>query len=246
MNTRRIIAAACLTGAVLFLAPTIADAQGRYYGYGPAFDSSGSLRLQVRPRETEVFVDGYFAGTVDEFDGFLQRLHLEPGEHDLELYLPGHRSVQRRIYLQPRRTFNVHQTLQALAPGEAEPAKPTPRQLSTPGPSLRPSPTRPGPTRPSPARPSTRPVPRRSPERAPSVESGFGSLTLRVQPGETVIMIDGERWEGGGGDDERLVIQLGSGVHRVEIRKDGYRPYSTDVTVRGGETATLNVALTRE
>ena len=274
----RIVAAICVAGAALLLAPGTADAQGRrggrvvrsrpavvagayyqpffydpwyfspysqwyppYYGYGGAFDVSGSLRLQVEPRETEVFVDGYFAGTVDEFDGFFQRLHLEPGEHDLQLYLRGHRTVQRKIYLQPGRTFKVHQTMTALAPGEAEPAKPTPRQLPSAGASSGPSPTRPSPRGPSP----TRPAPRRSPERAPSTESGFGSLTLRVQPGDTVITIDGDRWEGGG-DDERLVIQLGAGVHRVEIRKDGYRTYSTDVTVRGGEPATLNVALTRE
>jgi hypothetical protein len=33
-----------------------------------------SLQLQVTPRETEVFVDGYFAGRVDDFDGRFQRL----------------------------------------------------------------------------------------------------------------------------------------------------------------------------
>ena len=30
------------------------------------YDDESSLRLQVTPRETEVFVDGYFAGTVDD------------------------------------------------------------------------------------------------------------------------------------------------------------------------------------
>ena len=49
------------------------------YGYRGRYDPSASLRLQVEPKETEVFIDGYFAGTVDDFDGFFQRLHLEPG-----------------------------------------------------------------------------------------------------------------------------------------------------------------------
>ena len=273
----RVAAVACVTGAILLLAPSFVGAQGRravrvvrpsrvvvagayyrpffydpwyfgpydqwyqpYYGYGPVFDLSASLRLLVEPRETEVFVDGYFAGTVDEFDGFFQRLRLEPGEHDLELYLPGHRNVQRKVYVQPGRTFKVHETMQRLKPGEAEPAKPTPRQAAVAA-EPRPSPNRPLPNRPSPTRPTPRP-PR---EPTSSAESGFGSLTLRVQPGDTVIMIDGEQWEGAG-EDERLVIQLGAGVHRVEIRKDGYRTYSTDVTIRVGEPATLNVALTRQ
>ena len=59
------------------------------------------------------------------------------------------------------------------------------------------------------------------------------------------MTIDGERWEGAQ-DQDRLVVQLGAGTHTVEIRKDGYRTYITDLTVRPGETTTLNVSLTRQ
>jgi uncharacterized membrane protein len=69
-------------------------------------------------------------------------------------------------------------------------------------------------------------------------------LALRVQPGDAVVTIDGERWEGSRNAD-RLVVELAPGVHRVEIRKEGYRPYSSDVMLRSGETQALNVALTR-
>lgn len=51
----------------------------------PAYPPDSSLRLQVSPKETEVFVDGYYAGTVDDFDGMFQRLHLERGEHEVAL-----------------------------------------------------------------------------------------------------------------------------------------------------------------
>ena len=51
-------------------------------------------------------------------------------------------------------------------------------------------------------------------------------------------------WEGTSGD-ERLVVQLAPGPHRVEVRKDGYRVFATDVNVRPGETAPLNVSLSR-
>jgi PEGA domain-containing protein len=268
----RIIAAACVIATALLMTSTIAHAQGRravrvvrpsrvivagsyyrpffydpwyfnpywypytYYGYGGYYDINASVRLQVEPRETEVFVDGYYAGTVDEFDGIFQRLHLEPGEHNLQLYLPGHRSVERKIYLQPGRTFRVHQTMQPLGGGEAEPVKPTPRQAPTTSAPPRAPQTRPG---------AARPLPRRSRERDSNVESRFGSLALQVQPGNTTVMIDGERWEGAS-DDAHLVIQLEAGVHRVEIQRDGYRPYSGDITIRSGETATLNIALTRQ
>jgi hypothetical protein len=73
----------------------------------------------------------------------------------------------------------------------------------------------------------------------------YGTLALRVQPADAEILIDGERWAGSQGDD-RLEVQLSTGSHNLEVRKSGYRIYSTDVTIRGGDTATLNVALRRE
>jgi len=206
-----------------------------YYGYGRGFDISGSLRLQVTPRQTEVFVDGYYAGTVDDFDGVFQRLNIEPGEHDIELFLPGHRSLQQKVYLQPGRTFSVRHSMQPLGPGEGEPVRPegTPRAAPQAG----------GPQRLPPVRQRDRDPGRDDGrEPAPATRSEFGSLALRVQPGDASIRIDGEAWEGS--ENERLIVQLGAGVHNVEIRKDGYRTYITDITVRPGETATLNVALT--
>jgi hypothetical protein len=66
---------------------------------------------------------------------------------------------------------------------------------------------------------------------------------MRVQPGDAEVAIDGERWEAPGG--ERIVVQLSEGVHRVEVRKDGYRTYTSTVRIRAGDTTTLNVALSQ-
>src|SRR5207247_9398052 len=71
------------------------------------------------------------------------------------------------------------------------------------------------------------------------------SLSIRVQPGNADVMIDGERWEGPSGD-ERLVVQVAPGVHHVEVRHDGYRTYQSDINVRPGETSTVNISLTRQ
>ena len=198
------------------------------YGYGRGYyDVSASLRLQVSPRETEVFIDGYYAGTVDDFDGVFQRLHLEPGDHDIELYLPGYRSVQQKVYLQPGKTFRIRQTMEPLGPGEAAPVRPSGAPLPSSGITRR-EPRRPG---------------GRIDDRAAENATAFGSLALRVQPPDAEVFIDGERWNPSS-DDDRLVVQLAPGLHRVEIRKDGYRTYFTDVTVRSHETTTLNVAMT--
>ena len=47
-------------------------------------------------------------------------------------------------------------------------------------------------------------------------------------------------------DQDRLVIEIAEGSHTVEIRKPGYRTYVTQVEVRRGETAPLNVSLRSE
>jgi hypothetical protein len=214
-----------------------------YAGYGP-YDLSGSVRTQVAPRQAEVFVDGYFAGTVDDFDGTFQRLHVEPGDHSIELFLPGHRPHQLSVYVQPGRTFNIRHTMEPLAPGEPEPARPAGGPLPPQG------------ARSSAAAAARPPIDPRGPipeVRGPGPEprsqsagaQGFGQLSLRVQPGDAEIHIDGERWEGAL-TNERLEVQLGAGLHRLEIRKDGYRTYFTDVTILNAQTRTLNVALTRQ
>jgi hypothetical protein len=222
---------------------------GYYYPYSYAqvyprypyrYDDSASMRLQVSPRQTEVFVDGYFAGSVDDFDGVLQRLHLEPGDHEIQLFLPGHRPHVQRVYLQPTRTFTIRHTMVPLGAGEAEPARPSGEPLPRRDEDYPQTRRAPGPRDREPGPPRDRDP--QAPARADAA-AGFGSLALRVQPADADVLIDGERWQGN--SDERLVVQLGSGVHRVEIRKEGYRTYMTEITVRPGETAALNVAMTR-
>jgi hypothetical protein len=67
---------------------------GGYSGYDPYYARSdryptGELRLDVSPRYAEVYVDGYFAGHVDDFDGVFQSLRLEEGPHQIRVAAPG-------------------------------------------------------------------------------------------------------------------------------------------------------------
>lgn len=205
-----------------------------YPYYGRAYADAASLRLQVEPRETEVFIDGYWAGTVDDFDGLFQRLHLEPGEHEVELHLEGHRSMRQKIYLQPDATFRIRHTMAPLAAGDT----PDPRPSAPSAP----------PERRDRYDASGRPERERRerPRPAGRGERGaFGTLAVRVQPEGAEVFIDGESWDGPAGA-ERLVVEVPAGEHRVEVRKEGFAAYSSSVRVRGGETTALNVSLTRE
>ena len=212
-----------------------------YYGAGYAGYGS-DLRVLVKPNNASVFVDGYFAGEVDDFDGVFQRLHLEPGQHEIVVYLPGHRSIRQRLYFSPRSTRKLSGSLESLAPGEPDEGPPVPSNPPQPPDQDRTPPT----GGPPPAAGST-PPPERGPGpgRYPSQPSRFGTLSLSVEPSNAEVRIDGERWNSGP-SDERLLIQLADGRHTVEVTKSGYRQFATEVQVRAGETFPLSVNLTAD
>ena len=64
-------------------------------GYG--FYADGSVKLKVTPRQAEVFVDGYYAGSVDDYDGLFQRLRLESGPHRIEVRLDGYEPLSFEV-----------------------------------------------------------------------------------------------------------------------------------------------------
>jgi len=66
---------------------------GGYFGRGYGYDT-GEVRLQVQPRFAEVYVDGYYAGTVDDFDGTFQSLRLESGPYHIEIVAPGYDTLE--------------------------------------------------------------------------------------------------------------------------------------------------------
>jgi hypothetical protein len=89
------------------------------------------------------------------------------------------------------------------------------------------------------------PPPPGSDPRGGQPQASYGTLSVRVQPGDAEISIDGDAWRGPAGQ-ERLVVELSEGSHTVEIRKSGYRTYVTQVEIRRGETTPLNVSLRGE
>ncbi len=200
------------------------------YVYHPVFDDRAIVRVLVTPREAAVYVDGYYAGIADDFDGVFQRLPLTPGPHAIDVYLPGYRTVHEPLYLAPGSTYSLRHAMERLIAGE----------LSEPPATVPPVPAPPTGT----ARLPRTPYPGRMPP--PSiVAAGFGTLAIRVQPGDARVLIDGEHWSASA-PGERLEVQLTDGPHRVQIQKEGFLAFSTDVRVRSGETSTVNVSLNPE
>ena len=83
---------------------------GPYYSYGSSYDMGG-VRLRMRPRDAQVFVDGAYAGIVDDFDGTFQQLRLEAGAHKIEVRMPGFEDLEMDVHVQPGRTITLHEDL---------------------------------------------------------------------------------------------------------------------------------------
>ena len=219
------------------------------YPYYGRYNASSDVRIQVEPNNAEVYVDGRFAGIVDDFDGLFQRLHVMPGGHQIEVYLDGYRTMTERRYFSPGKGYKIQGRMQRLAPGESSGPKPTPAappaDLEPPPGEMQPPrrmmPGQPPPSGAPPARPGE--IRQEMAEPAGAEATNFGQLAIRVQPADAEITIDGERWQGLPGQP-RLIVDLPAGVHRVEIRKEGFAPFTKDVTVKPREITALNVSLT--
>ena len=200
---------------------------GWYGPYNGVVVEESSARIQVTPKQTEVYVDGYLAGVVDDFDGTTQRLRVSPGEHVIDLYLDGHKPVTQTVLFQQGKTIRIKHTMEQLASGEAAPARPAPK--------------------PGAAAPNQRgqydafgqPISGGGPVNAANASA---TLAIRVQPGDASVIVDGERWQSSG---DRLEIHVSPGEHRIEVQKDGYQPFATTVRVKAGDNAPMNVSLTK-
>ena len=99
-----------------------------YYPYGPyAYTQSvnADVKVKVTPKDTQVFVDGYYAGIADNFDGSFQQLQVTPGGHEITLYRDGYQTLTRNVYAAPDTTVTFKDVMTPLPRGQAsEPPAP--------------------------------------------------------------------------------------------------------------------------
>ncbi len=252
MRTQPLLVA-MLFPLTMLLTPPAASAQWRYppgYPGYPGYPSyryaqpESHLRIDVTPKEASVYVDGYFAGRVEEFDGRFQRLHVPPGEHEIVIWLEGYHPLRRQLYLSTNATRTIEGSLERLAPGEAQEPQPVPSERDRIEPRDDEAPPPPIDRRPMTRRPGREQPPPERPRGAQEEPSRFATLSIQVRPGGGIVRIDGERWDAPGGD-ERLIVQVAEGRHLIEVERDGYERFSTEIDARRGETTPVNISLRR-
>lgn len=74
----------------------------------------GSLKVKIKPREAEVYVDGYLVGIVDDFDGIFQRLHIESGPHRIEVRAQGYEPLAFDVRITPEHTTTYRGELKRI------------------------------------------------------------------------------------------------------------------------------------
>ncbi len=209
---------------------------GGYWGYPGGWGGGsvyhhvrregGSIRVLVDPSEARVYVDGYYAGVVDDFDGLLQRLHVSPGRHEIALKLEGYKTHRMRVYVGPDATLKLHydlqkgtgETLEDLSGGVPLPERELRREREAED----------GPA---------------ADEEAAAAEERVarsGRLKLSVQPEDASVYVDGA-FRGTG--REAASLRLAPGRHRIEVVRPGYRTAENEVDVAPGETTRLTVTL---
>ena len=103
-------------------APYAGDPFGDPYmgGYSGGYSTSygrgeqGNLKLKVKPRGAKVYVDGYFVGFVDQFDGAFQKLALNTGRHKVELKADGFETGEFDVLINPAQTVTFHGELKRI------------------------------------------------------------------------------------------------------------------------------------
>jgi len=210
-----------------------------YQGY-----EATAVRLQATPKNAEVFVDGYRAGIVDDFDGTFQRLSLSAGQHEITVYLEGYRTWSQSVQANPGTSQNFKFAMEPLQPGETSGPRPVPApapassdvQMDPRGqrPPMQMMPPQQIPGATHPPSPPTPPP--------PIDPATAGSVSINVQPGGADVFVDGEHWGSLTGGN-KLVIRLAEGKHRIDVGKQGYEPYTTEVDVKHGEVTPVTVSL---
>ena len=61
-----------------------------------------------------MYVDGYFVGTVDEFDGMFQKLTLNGGRHKVQVQAEGYETAEFDVLITPEQTVTFQGDMKRL------------------------------------------------------------------------------------------------------------------------------------
>jgi len=237
---------------------------GSYYGYG-----YGEIRLEIKPKTAKVYVDGDYVGVVDDYDGWWQRLNIEPGKHRIVVRQGGYVPYAETVRLLPGNNYHIKIQMQ---PGDdviqekdmrldqkeyGYPDRRRDDQYQNRSP--RPYGSQKQPNR-EPydydndrddqyenERDNDRDGQYQYPQYQPENQnqSDRPAFVLQVEPRDATVYIDGNYYGNADSDSSGQVqVLLPPGIHKVEVVRPGYESFSQDVDT--GKESRLVVKLQRK
>jgi len=81
--------------------------------YAPPLEGApvGGVQLDIDPRRAQVFVDGTYAGVVEDFSGYYHHLELPAGSHEIAVVSPGYDPLTLHVIVAPGATLTQRATL---------------------------------------------------------------------------------------------------------------------------------------
>ena len=216
------------------------------YGYGAPYYAGpppdvGFIDTDVSPEKAQVFVDGQYVGTADDFDGYPRFLSLDPGEHTITFQAEGHHPATKTLSVTRGALLRFKMSLQKPGKKNSHPPKDDPEMIVPP----------------------PQPLPQNSGEGgaqgAVAVTSAAegddheapqgqpGTMKLHVVPGDASVYLDGE-FIGTGDSLARLHgnLRLDPGRHVVEVARPGFRTAKKDINVRPGSHTPIEMLLQKD
>ena len=81
---------------------------------------------QLERLDQDVYIDGFFAGFVNDFDGVLQYLPATPGDHAITLYKEGYRTITRHVVVTSDATATLRLKMDRLEQDRTSEPPPAP------------------------------------------------------------------------------------------------------------------------
>lgn len=199
----------------------------RYGGYGAT--GSGALDLDLSPEQAQIFIDGEYVGTADDYDGFPTFLWLERGTYDVAFFLPGYQTIVRQYTIRPGAVIDVEDH---MTPGDAIPPAELMRPKST---EVRDARIRRNEEQNAEVDRQEAEAAERGADRAGS-DQQVGRILLSLWPPDAAIYLDGHflgTAEEVGQLSAGLVVEPGE--HELEVVRPGYGTVRRTVTVPSGD-----------
>jgi hypothetical protein len=258
---------------------------GWYGYYGPGYGYYDGARVygpssryavidtDISPEEAQVYLDGRYIGTADDFDGNPDYLYLQPGRYRIEFRLEGYQTLTRQIEARPGMKLDFTDKLHKIAGARRYGSYEHPRLqgevrryfgknrdsveaidpseqgtgasvMAEPDDDDRDAPP-----------PQDRAPALRQPSRDQYGEwrGGRGSrmesrtrLRLNVEPSDAAVYVD-NRFVGTAEEVNSLErgVAITAGKHTVTVSRPGFRDKTADITVEQGRMETVEISLGR-